>query len=317
MPETLSQTLSEALEELTSWVQQVQKAEEDAQKVIAPLFHYTSASGLKGILESRQLWFTSVFHLNDPSELTSGLETAVDLLNELRDKGGKDRKEVCDTMEKVVTHDLGFHFGFFVASFSRNGNELGQWRAYGDNGRGFAIGLAPALFQPEERRVGSNPNEKFFCSPVIYDEAISRKTHRDVIERALGIVDRMSSAGELNNSGQRAHFLRELSIAIASRVLWNSITTKHNAYALEQETRLLMVNGIDILKPYIETRIRGSELVPFIRAPMEIEQGNITKIVVGPAADENAEDAVGHLLRRQGIRPDGIVVRSDIPYRPV
>ena len=36
---------------------------------------------------------------------------------------------------------------FFIASFSRDRDDLGQWRAYADDGRGFAIGFSPRLFK--------------------------------------------------------------------------------------------------------------------------------------------------------------------------
>src|SRR6516165_3721803 len=42
---------------------------QEAQKILEPLYHYTDAGGLKGIIESQQIWFTSHRYLNDPSEL--------------------------------------------------------------------------------------------------------------------------------------------------------------------------------------------------------------------------------------------------------
>jgi hypothetical protein len=39
------------------------------------IYHYTNDVGLKGILETGQLWLTDIFSLNDPSELTHGLPT--------------------------------------------------------------------------------------------------------------------------------------------------------------------------------------------------------------------------------------------------
>ncbi len=55
-------------------------------------------------------------------------------------------QRVCDQIERLVTHDPRSELGFFVASFSRAADDLGQWRGYGDDGRGFAVGFAPGLF---------------------------------------------------------------------------------------------------------------------------------------------------------------------------
>jgi hypothetical protein len=38
------------------------------------LYHYTTAEGLCGILESRQLHATHTSHLDDPSEVDTGLQ---------------------------------------------------------------------------------------------------------------------------------------------------------------------------------------------------------------------------------------------------
>ena len=51
-------------------MRQIQKS----STVAAPLYHYTNAAGLTGILNNQQFWFTSYLHLNDPSELRFGIE---------------------------------------------------------------------------------------------------------------------------------------------------------------------------------------------------------------------------------------------------
>src|SRR6266446_6681063 len=44
------------------------------------VYHYTNDVGLKGILETGQLWLTDIFSLNDPSELKHGFSLASDIL---------------------------------------------------------------------------------------------------------------------------------------------------------------------------------------------------------------------------------------------
>jgi hypothetical protein len=47
----------------------------------APLiYHYTNDAGLRGILETGQLWLTDIFKLNDPSEVYHGFSRAIDIL---------------------------------------------------------------------------------------------------------------------------------------------------------------------------------------------------------------------------------------------
>jgi hypothetical protein len=50
-------------------------------------------------------------------------------------------------MEKTLTEELPM--SLFVTSFG--GDALGPWRAYGDDGRGFALGFAATVFESADR----------------------------------------------------------------------------------------------------------------------------------------------------------------------
>ncbi|MHB1856482.1 MAG: DUF2971 domain-containing protein, partial [Acidobacteriaceae bacterium] len=106
------------------------------------LYHYTNDIGLRGILDSGKLWFTSVAFLNDPSELRHGVSLAMDLLD-------NETAQLCDAQRQFAQ---GFRSLMpevvqrikklaFVCSFSQCGDDLGQWRAYADDGRGYALGF--------------------------------------------------------------------------------------------------------------------------------------------------------------------------------
>ncbi len=47
------------------------------------LYHYTSAEGLKGILEDRRIWASDIFYLNDWTELFLGRDAMIEHLTEL------------------------------------------------------------------------------------------------------------------------------------------------------------------------------------------------------------------------------------------
>ena len=82
-----------------------------------------------------------------------------------------------------------------------------------------------------------------------------------------------------------------------------AVTYKHPAYAHEKETRLLLINDLNELSSVIKMRVRGSSLVPYIPSPLRVRStGAITNIMIGPAADELAEDAIRAFLRKHGRR---------------
>ena len=62
----------------------------ESQEPPSIIYHYTNDVGLKGILESGNFWFTDIFNLNDPSELSHGLSHAVNIL---KSKAAKDQPE--------------------------------------------------------------------------------------------------------------------------------------------------------------------------------------------------------------------------------
>ena len=100
---------------------------------------------------------------------------------------------------------------------------------------------------------------------------------------------------------------------ISSELLLNSLMIKHRAYQSEKEVRLVIVGERKNLEAHINTRSRGSEIVPFIRADFPLSvQGNIAEIVIGPSAGERAESGI------RAISPALSEVRlrhSEIPYR--
>jgi hypothetical protein len=61
--------LHQQLEAFNVWYESTLEKEGADEKVQTPLFHYTSASALQGIIESQKIWLTSMFHLIDPARL--------------------------------------------------------------------------------------------------------------------------------------------------------------------------------------------------------------------------------------------------------
>ena len=68
--------LCSAIKKFDCWAKAQLDKEQEAGKIVLPLYHYTDLGGLKGILEHRQIWFTHYQYLNDPSELVFGVRLA-------------------------------------------------------------------------------------------------------------------------------------------------------------------------------------------------------------------------------------------------
>src|SRR5690242_9030712 len=126
----IKEVADQVVAELGSWWEEEAGKAEVAEAVTAPLYHYTDAAGLKGIIEHQQLWFTSVLHQNDPTELEHGIRLAFSEFDEIAlnlqtQGGGLDYvfRELRNIMLTRMT-PVQLPIEFFVASFSEDDDEL-------------------------------------------------------------------------------------------------------------------------------------------------------------------------------------------------
>lgn len=112
-------------------------------------FRYTSAGGLMGIINRRELWATESNYLNDSSEISFASNVLVSLLNDRIAGGASERQRA--VAERAVgllrraysgpnTPDQYREDRAFIASFSRSDQSLTLWRAYGGR-NGFCVGF--------------------------------------------------------------------------------------------------------------------------------------------------------------------------------
>jgi hypothetical protein len=325
MQADLPQELMKPLDEFRAWDEAIMKESEASDRVVQPLHHYSDMAALVGMVQNQELWLTSIFHLNDPSELNHGIQLASDRLDEHLRRKTKNALNIadlikdsfCDGMLDVLEDDIGDAFGFYVASFSRSRDDLAQWRAYADDGRGVAIEIAPKWFLPTPPRDDAPITERYFVASVEYDEARAEKRQTVAVDRAVHIVEQAASRNLLDDLAVRRLFLRELQLRLAVPILWNSVTTKHPAYRHEEETRLILLNSAKALARVVRTRTRGAQIVSYIPIPfLLIDEGILQSVMIGPGAIGDPEVGVENLLSARGVDPTGRVSKSLIPYRP-
>jgi hypothetical protein len=310
--------LERAVAEYIRWCAQHIETEQEKSQIVTPLYQYTGWDGLCGIIKNQSVWFTDYQHLNDPSELSHGVEVAHEVIDALA-RGADRRVGLFFEMVRDLLMPKNFvgSLDFFTASFTTQRDDLGQWRAYAENGQGFALGLAPRMFEVVDG-VALPANELSFVGQVLYDRQVIFARHENAIAAAASIFLRavQAHADLLADKRVGIPLMRRMANElIASPLIWNCITSKHIGYANEHEVRLILMNQTGNLAPYVEIRHRGSEIVPYIAHPFRVrETGAIHEIVVGPAADANAENRVRKMLRSHGL-PTVRVTRSTIPYR--
>ena len=288
---------------------------QERNTITAPLYHYTTWEGLKGIITGQKIWFTHYEHLNDDTELEFGMRQAKAILAEIGARVPQ-LKIFCDwTADLFSSENLRRTLQFYIASFSRNRDDLHQWERYGDHGRGFAIGLAPKLFAAVEN-LHPQPLENDFVSGVSYGDDAARSQHRAAIENiaeiVLETVTRKAQAMVDINRGMP--FFDEMARnLLASELIFYSLMVKEAKWEPEQEVRLVICGQIEKLAPYVNSRWREGDPtpVPYIEKNSPLHDvGAITEVIIGPAAPPDAEKFVLSLLTSFHSDPSSIIRRS-------
>lgn len=106
-------------------------------KVGERLYHYCDGNSFAAICSSGRLRLNDLFAMNDFMELHWGYHIWELAAGEMLDEVGKD---FLDKIDEIVS-DSGFHLLLVGSCFSLDGDVLSQWRAYSNDGSGYAIGF--------------------------------------------------------------------------------------------------------------------------------------------------------------------------------
>lgn len=312
------------------------------------LYHYTTGSGLLGIVESQQIHATSIAYLNDEEEhvgffrrrLQALLDEAIADVLQSRPPVSAAGTTLSDTeiQQKAAEFAANMQARMqeltlemddpYVASFSTppaldpKDGLLSQWRAYGSGG-GYAIVFeTKGLEQLLALEIAAFHHQYLMIGDVEYygshqdDEPRLQETLED--ERQLQSALKQFMASGLPD---------DLDPLYTSLVAL-SVRHKHRGFREEAEVRIVALRSVPRvreleeadgeLRPQREVcfRSRAGILVPHIRLFGRKELGDrlpIKQVIVGPHPEKTKRRvAVERLLRNNGI--DAVVTESSIPY---
>ncbi|MGQ0710161.1 MAG: DUF2971 domain-containing protein [Rhodoferax sp.] len=262
------------------------------------LFHYTSANGLRGILESSRLWATNYRFLNDASEVAYGVSLFEALIQE-RLAGATD-VVLSEFLSRTLRTANAFDgmFDCYIACFCERDDLLNQWRTYAGSGGGFALGLKT---QEVGRRCGQlERTQDFVLRRVVYDVAQQRSLLSVVIDGATTVLASATqgvTVAEANNVIARCcQFLR----AETADYL---LSFKHPAFEIEKEWRLCHIVSTGE-EGHLKFREGPFGLTPYVCLDVTTMAGvnhnklPLSRITHGPVANpENVRFALNKLLR--------------------
>ena len=243
------------------------------------LFHYTDATGLIGIVQTQQLWATNALHLNDSSGFVDAMERLIEHTNRQMNASTVFAQHWGELHEEWETKGKRIADNIFVVSFSTEGNQLSQWRAYCPEGNGYSLGFnLEDLAYAEKYRASFEPgtHPTVFLVRCIYDAEMQN----DLI-RAL--VRYMEFAWKRAKSASKRYFALS---RISRRVIATLLAIKHSSFSEEREWRLVCVFD----EPPVFFRSGRFGVTPFVKIPLCEKSAKMTleKIWIGPNLEPDA-----------------------------
>jgi len=279
------------------------------------LYHYTTQEGLKGIIDNNEIWCTHTQFLSDPSEYSYAVKILSKLIDDRIEKeGDEDTKKMLINARERANSGLET-INVCVASFSEVGDSLSQWRAYGSETSGFAIGI-------DGVKLAQHVKEKeFFLARCIYTDEEQKELLDALIDEAI------------KDDKKTYEVFKEFNYISSIGELLNTYAPilKDEGFIEEKEWRIIsppMACSSDLF----DHRPGRSMLIPYYKFPLVDTNGQylFDRIIIGPTPHPKQSKASVHslIVRSDFIAADkaGIEVTlenlkftnvypSNIPYR--
>jgi hypothetical protein len=265
------------------------------------VYHYTSAEGLCGILQSNAVWATDCRFLNDASESQVGIAKAKDTCRSRRFSSDDDR--LVEFYRKLANNlRLESPEPNFIFSLSEREDDLTQWRTYANDGLGFTVGFSSEVLLENSQE----NNGEFEFSKVYYQSRSQDKSIKDAFDKFEALVAKNKGI-DLDNAA----------ITLDWVVSNYSTLFKHSSFRSEKEWRVNTYNLINDEQQSVKVRAKCGRLIPYI--PLNLgkftqDRLPVTRIGIGPSfKDATIKYAVEKLCAQAGFNVE--IYNADSPYR--
>ncbi|WP_295871767.1 DUF2971 domain-containing protein [uncultured Zhongshania sp.] len=269
------------------------------------LYHYTSLSGVLGIIGSQSLWASDIRYMNDSAELR---HTADLVANEVASRidASHRRPHLLTSFLDWVKHRITNGHILFGASFRANGNLLSQWRGYSAVGKGASLGFNPATV------ASCAAKQHFRMGRCIYD----RLEQQALIAQVVDAVEVLADGIE---DGVEREVYHQLFEHLESDLLRLAAILKHPSFEEEQEWRLVSPVVSDYRQAAVNFREGRSMLVPYISFSLVADDNDavdLDHVYLGPTPNISLSmNSMKMCLAKHGIRPANGIEYCQIPYR--
>ncbi|MBW2739497.1 MAG: DUF2971 domain-containing protein [Deltaproteobacteria bacterium] len=269
--------------------QQYTRLPTDASNV---LYHYTTRTGLDGILKSGGLRATYRMRMNDAGEFDYARSLVFDTLNMIGER--HDLPPVGNSLASYTSKNLDLRLkdtvemsSAYCACLSVASDHPKQWETYAEGGKGFALGIDIFKLLENQRSAVECGKPFLFCAPVSYKEA----EQRDLVWRLV-----KAGINDLQTFSEKCSWQPEDLTALRNRITEEIILQllvlidfiKAPTYSSERELRLILdPNDVTLKARNIQHYQRNNETISFIfmdfRMP-DTKRLSLAEIKIGPMA---------------------------------
>ena len=271
------------------------------------IYYYCSVEAFQNIVKNKKLWLSDVAKSNDRNEIMLFVDMIKNLSLSIFSKLEQNvegytfiksnwYRFLCKEIEKEVYSRICLGM-----CFSNLEDDLSQWRAYGDDGRGFCIGFSGDILSEIQREHKLSLVRVLYRSQLSPDSKIEKRIKRLEGEIRNAISRNRNPYTNIENSIKGC--VCEL-VDMAPRI-------KDVAFSAEAETRLFYWDEISNLDN-VEVRFSKYGFVPYIELDVSKYNNLIKKIYIGPTNNGDV-DILQKYCKNYNLNVD--VKKSNIGYR--
>jgi hypothetical protein len=282
----------------------------DEGKLPTALCHYTTASGLLGIVQSGSVFCSNIWFLNDAMEYRLGLSRIIAVFEQeaanLAATNALWGPIVGRLLDRLrFEQDNPSYTSSYVTSLSTEIDQLSQWRAYSNGEGGYCLVFDYAALESAARA------QRCSTMPCFYDEHNMQTMLNGCVLKLREISANLEEEAKAG-LGPRVEKLLKWCFA-------NACVFKDPSFVPEQEWRILgRINMRE--EAQLKYRVRGATLIPYHEVKLwdssTLVECCLKRIVVGPARHQSLNRvAVEGLLRTNGLAERVAVDVSQTSYR--
>ncbi len=274
------------------------------------LYHYTGIKGLVGIAESKKIWATHIYYLNDAAEITHARDIISKETLKRLESSSDEEKTFLEQFIEWLKRFSTTPYHLFVVALTEEGNLLSQWRSYTPHGKGVSIGFEPKALI---RKIKS---QNFKIGKCLYLASEQKALMSDLLDRMLITFhnEKQSYNSSRFHPSQKYFGIME---KFQGDILQVFSIIKHPKFSEEKEWRLVSPYFPKYTVKEIKFREGASMLVSYIEVDLgDIKDGEtlFEEVYFGPTPHVNLSmSTLSSYLSNKKVCNK--TINSGIPYR--